>query len=70
MFELLNYMQSNGGVVRRYPGGFWRVKPAAELDIWWGVSTVDALVKRGVAEYFEHQQNYYGGSFPVAARLL
>jgi hypothetical protein len=66
----LAYMQSNGGRLFRWPGGFW-AKDEYQLrsNIYFGTSTIQALVRRGLAEYVGYKEHKRGGEFPVEVVL-
>lgn len=58
------------GALCRYPGGYWQ-KPGI-FDRWashYSTPTVEALVKRGVAEYTEWRDGK-NGRFPVRCELV
>lgn len=67
MKRLLAWISERGGIIERFPGGFWSVRPFGQHKTW-GTSSVEALVRRGKLSYTEWQTNKTG-SFPVAARL-
>lgn len=74
MTECLRKLQQ-AGELKRLPGGFW-VKPETKFDqtgkpngSWWGTTTIEALVARGVAEYSDWEENRKGGKFPVSVRF-
>ena len=58
-------LREGGGKLHRFPGGFWRV--AAAHSAWFGTSTVQALVRRGAAEYTEWRRHGSGegSQFPI-----
>lgn len=68
MLELVKYMKENGGVIHRHPGGFWAREGYGYLSHSFGTSSVEALVKRGVATYTEWKDGK-SGRFPIVARL-
>lgn len=54
MTDALDAMKKHGGL-KRLPGGFW-IRPSAPTfagESWFGTTTMEALVKRGVAKYTE-----------------
>ena len=67
MQECADRMRANGGLIWRYPGGYWGW--GGNLSGSFGTSTVEALVSRGVAEY-SRWQNGRSGRFPIEAKLL
>lgn len=73
MQQCVDFMKANGGKICRIPGGFW-VKPGVTKidaqETWFGLGTVAALVKRGVAEWtgYEHVRSS-GWRFEVEATL-
>jgi hypothetical protein len=69
MQELVAYMRENGGKIRRHPGGFWAREGYAYLQHSFGTSSVEAIVKRGVAQYSAWKEGR-SGRFPVEATLL
>lgn len=50
-------MRAWGGLIERYPGGFW-AKPgeATHCEPEFGTPTIEALVQRGFAVYSEHKE--------------
>ena len=72
MKEAQEYAKANGGVLHRLPGGYW----VADKDRgnhppsvkYYGTKTVQALVTRGDAEYFDHRTGRHG-EFPVAVKI-
>jgi len=66
------YAANNGNVLMRYQGGFWAKRewsgPRSDAA-WFGTPTVEALVKRGVAEYTDWQEGRYG-RFPIELTLI
>lgn len=70
MRAAFDYAKVNGGVLVRYPGGFWAKQGwRAKDQPWFGAGTVEGLVRRGVAVYTQHQTGR-NGSFPVRAKLV
>jgi len=71
MEDLVRYMREHGGKIVRHPGGFWAHEGwifRAELS--YGTTSVEALVKRGVATYTKWQDRKSGnGRFPIEATL-
>jgi hypothetical protein len=66
MLAAHRHAMANGGRLRRFPGGFW-MRPNAKGrgdGPYFGTSTIEALVARGVAEYTEWKEGR-GGWFPV-----
>jgi hypothetical protein len=66
MYRLIEFMELNGGKVKRFPGGFWG---SGKNGGWFGTSTVQALVFRGMAEYSDWKVGR-GGRFPIEAKLM
>lgn len=66
MSMCLDFVRSNGGVVDRQPGGFW----GYQAGVWFGASTIDALVVRGLLEYSGWQRGRGDSSFPIQAKLV
>jgi hypothetical protein len=66
MQKCISLMRDHGGSIRRYQGGFWRPDPQGGYSF--GTSTVEALVKRGLAEYSEWKDGG-SGRFPIEATL-
>ena len=54
--------------VTRYPGGYWRVGMGFQFTDF-GTTTIQALVKRGVAKYTAWQEGR-NGKFPIEATLV
>lgn len=61
------------GALQRLPGGFW-VRPGCGFrgntpaESWDGATTVEALVRRGFAEYSKWQTGRGGKAYPIEAR--
>lgn len=69
MFLCIDFMHSNGGVLHRQPGGFWTDSANySPYQRTFGTSTVQGLVRRGVAEYVEWQEGR-SGKFPIKAQV-
>lgn len=70
MQKVADGMRNHGGEIHRYPGGFWHChdQTGRATPVSHGTSTVEALVRRGVAEYCDWKGNA-AGRFPVKARL-
>lgn len=69
MQACVEYAQQHGGKLARYPGGFWcRAGLETWASPWFGTSTVEALVKRGVAEYTRRKDGKHGG-FPIEVTI-
>jgi hypothetical protein len=70
MQELVAYMREHGGKIHRHPGGFWAKPAYGYLGKSYGTSSVEALVKRGVAQYTQWKDSSRGGGrFPIEATL-
>jgi hypothetical protein len=70
MKELIGYMREHDGKIHRHPGGFWaRGQSFAYLGKSYGTSSVEALVKRGIARYSDWQEGR-NGRFPIEATLI
>ncbi|MDF2434757.1 MAG: hypothetical protein JWP44_4388 [Mucilaginibacter sp.] len=67
MSALVEFMKAGDGSVYRHPGGHWRRSKTWDGDSF-GASSVEALVKRGVAEYTDWQEGR-NGRFPIRATL-
>jgi len=67
MREAVARAKTAGGLLTRYPGGFWCAGNYSQWDSF-GTSTVEALVKRGVMKYCAWQDGKHG-RFPIAAEL-
>lgn len=69
MQACVDFMRGQGGYLYRHPGGFWGAM-AFRLHESFGTSTVEALVRRGVAEYVHWRESERGGRrFPITASL-
>ena len=67
MQQAMLYALANGGKLRRYRGGFWAMENWRHAQFpWFGTSTVEALVSRGLMSYSEWRDGRKG-RFPVAA---
>ncbi len=57
METALHYARDNGGVLVRYPGGFWAVPNTPVIngvpDPYFGTTTIHALMTRGAVEVIE-----------------
>lgn len=71
MRALVDYMRSHGNAIHRHLGGFWaREDWTLHRGESFGTTSIEALVKRGVAQYTIWQQNRRGTSrFPIKAEL-
>lgn len=70
MLNCVAFMKERGGTIERHTGGFWSY-PGWRLHDggqWFGTSTVNALVIRGVATYTEYK-NGRSGRFPIKCTL-
>jgi hypothetical protein len=69
MRNAIDYANEHGGRLIRYPGGFWCKDGLMEWQRpWFGATTIEALVKRGVAEYTK----WFEGSrarFPIEVTM-
>ena len=77
MRRCIRFASANGGkphgVLVRYPGGHWRAKGADSRVYQWGkpsfnTSTVEGLVRRGLAEYTQCREGR-NGKFPTEMTL-
>lgn len=59
--------RDNGGIIRRFPGGFWGHNGMDRQRPWFGTTTIQALVSRGFLEYSEWHEGT--SRFPIAAAL-
>lgn len=69
MQDAITIATANGGKLTRYPGGFWcRSGLNTHEHPWFGTTTIQALVSRGV---FAYSQWFEGGRsrFPVEVTL-
>ena len=59
--------ERGNGKLLRYPGGFWAIEGwrGAHAGTWFGTSTIEALVSRGVAEYTAWKERGNGTRFPI-----
>ncbi len=69
MLKAIDRMKAHGNKFVRYPGGYWA---ANDWHRWhgpcFGTSTIEALVRRGIAEYTEWRDGH-NGRFPIEVRL-
>lgn len=77
MREAYEFAMKNGGKLYRHPGGFWAGKEWVPHQVpWFGVQTVEALVKRGVAVFSDWRYNrgrsdrYVRNGWPVEATMI
>jgi hypothetical protein len=69
MQSAVDHARQHGGCLVRYPGGFWcRDGLMDHANPWWGTSTVQALVSRGVMTYTEWKETVRS-RFPVRAAI-
>jgi hypothetical protein len=72
MLACLYQIEAHGGKLVRLPGGFWswpdcpRHAHDGVPHVYWGTSTVQALVARKELEYVDWRDGR-GGRFPIAA---
>jgi len=67
MKQAMLYALVNGGKLCRYRGGFWAMENWRKGQTpWFGASTVEALVSRGLMSYTEWRDGNKG-RFPIAA---
>lgn len=68
MHDAVEYAKQHGNKLIRYPGGFWCAEGIQRP--WYGTTTINALVDRGVAEYTKWQGRENGWSgFPIEMTL-
>jgi hypothetical protein len=63
MQDAVAYAKKRGGKILRRPGGYWGEHP------WFGTTTIQALISRGVAEYSQWQERKSGGRFPIEVTI-
>ena len=69
MQAAIEYARARGGVLVRWPGGFWmRVDADYAFDESFGTPTVQALVTRGLATYTDWKDGRRG-RFPIRVEL-
>jgi hypothetical protein len=71
MRQAADFAAAHGGVLVRLPGGFWQRETSLQWDAQgqsFGTKTVEALVRRGVADYTEWRDGR-NGRFPVRMTL-
>ena len=70
MLVVIEHMRKHGGKLVRYPGGYWADEG---WHAWhgpcYGTSTIQALVRRGVAEYVVWKDGRGGTKFPIEVAL-
>lgn len=71
MRDCYEYAKGNGGILTRFPGSFhqpvkWML--ASQERQFFGSSTVEALVKRGYAEYSKWRMGRRG-EFPIEVTM-
>lgn len=67
MQSAIYYARKHGNKIVRYPGGFWARTGWDSQAPWFGTSTINALVDRGVAEFTEWKEGR--SRFPVEVTL-
>jgi len=56
----------HGGKLIRYPGGFWSYEGwGLHHGVYFGTTTIEAIVKRGAGEYTNQQRRRDGSTFPI-----
>lgn len=78
MQAAVDHARENGGKLCRYPGGFW-MKPGLDWQatergslvdgVWFGTTTVQALIQRKAAEVSKWNQNARG-KFAVEITII
>jgi hypothetical protein len=66
MKRCLDWIETCGGTITRYPGGFWY--PDGDGRPSFGTTTIEALVKRGKLEYCDWKESH-GRKFPIKAKV-
>ena len=69
MERAINFAKGNDGKLIRHPGGFWQGPMFSRWGESFGTSTVEALVKRELADYTDWFTNKAGRKFPIEATL-
>lgn len=68
MQDAVEFARQHGNKLIRLPGGFWCREGLTRWERpWFGTTTVEALVKRGVAEYTKWQEGR--SRFPIEMTL-
>lgn len=72
MAACLERLRAHGELVRM-PGGYWvrqgvKFSGSYPAEAWDGTTTVEALVRRGLAEYSQWQPGRGGKRFPIAVK--
>jgi len=66
----LAHALNHGAKLVRFPGGFWaREGWKLHTGLWYGTSTIEALVARGRMEYTKWQEGKHG-RFPIEATVV
>lgn len=69
--ECLDYIKANGGIIYRYPGGFWGNANWQLGNKHFGTSTIHSLVIKGLLFYSEYKKSRYGNiDFPIEAQIM
>jgi hypothetical protein len=70
MRDAVEYARQHGGVLVRYPGGFWAKGGwrGCGCGVWFGTTTVNALLERGVAEVVEWKEGR-SCRFPIKVKV-
>lgn len=70
MIAAMQHMHRNGNKLVRFPGGYWAREG---WHSWngpcWGTPTVEAIVRRGYAEYSVWKDGRGGSRFPIECTL-
>ena len=71
MKAAVNYAAANGGIIKRFPGGFWgEPNGSGSWDgvRWFGTTTIQALVSRGVFVYSSWHEG--ASRFPIEVKAV
>lgn len=68
MRSAINYARNFNNKIVRYPGGYWaRENWSGSSEHYFGTTTIQALVSRGLAEYTQWQEGK--SRFPIEITL-
>lgn len=69
MARAVAFASGHGWKIVRHPGGFWGAADFVQhKSPWFSTTTIQALVRRGAAEYTQWKTNL-NGRFPIEATI-
>lgn len=68
MQQAVRFANAHGNKLVRHPGGFWAGPQFVGVRPWFGTTTIEALVRRGIASYTGWKETH-GRKFPIEVTL-